>query len=315
MDASVLRDLYATRYMSAVGLTVLFYDHVLTFSDEVTLIWHAPKSFAKYTFLFNRYLVLSAQIAAAVEMCGFIGDAFTTATCKQILVSCSMIAVVSVSIMNLLVLLRVVLLWDHRPMVMRLMVLGFVVSFSAQLISMVFMLLDLAPSVIWSSAAGMCITLKSSRILAAVWGSPMVFEILVLVSTSINALDRPRVAQLPIMTALRGDGIFYFLTITCLRIINLSFATLDTPSMTMLIIYFTWAMTTTVLNRSLLAFRRAELEGTDNPLRSPIRPSPFALVVRPQRRPISPLFNEWELDGCFVKDPSEYHYQKRISTV
>jgi len=320
MDASVLRDVYATRYMSAVGLVVLCYDHVLTFSDEVNLIWRAPASFAKYTFLFNRYLVLSTQIVAATEMCGFVGNIFTAASCRQILISCSMIAVVSVGIMNLLVLLRVVLLWDHKPMILRLMVLGFIVSFLSQLITMVVMLIDLSPSVIWVPVAYMCMTMKSSRILIAVWGSPMIFEVLVLVSTSINALDRPRVAQLPITKALRGDGILYFLTITCLRIINLSFSTLNNPSMTMLIIYFTWAMTTTVLNRSLLAFRRAELEGTNNPMLSPIRPSPFALSGHGQPRPqseaysppLSPTFNSWELRPS-IKDPAEYHYQKRTS--
>ncbi|OCH85705.1 hypothetical protein OBBRIDRAFT_838763 [Obba rivulosa] len=54
-----LRDLFATRYLSAVGLVALAYDHTLTFGDEVSLIWTAPNSFAKWIFLVNRYFVLA----------------------------------------------------------------------------------------------------------------------------------------------------------------------------------------------------------------------------------------------------------------
>lgn len=66
MDASDLWDANATRYLEAIGLTILLYDHVLTFAGEVRLIWFAPTSFVKYTFLFNRYLVLATLITVAV---------------------------------------------------------------------------------------------------------------------------------------------------------------------------------------------------------------------------------------------------------
>ena len=81
-----LRDANATRYLSGacslprrfgievlnihgllpvVGLVVLLYDHALTFSDEVTLVWAAPRSFAKYAYIFNRYLVMACLLAVA----------------------------------------------------------------------------------------------------------------------------------------------------------------------------------------------------------------------------------------------------------
>lgn len=77
-----LQDAQATRYLTgtslfhssrvwalnslpAVGFVVLLYDHVLTFVDEVKLIWAAPVSFPKYAFLFNRYLVLACMLGVA----------------------------------------------------------------------------------------------------------------------------------------------------------------------------------------------------------------------------------------------------------
>ena len=56
--------LWLTR-RAAVGLIILFYDHLLTFADEVRLVWRAPRSFPKYAFLFNKYLVLANLLAIA----------------------------------------------------------------------------------------------------------------------------------------------------------------------------------------------------------------------------------------------------------
>lgn len=49
----------------AVGLVVLAYDHTLTLGDEITLVWTAPHSFAKWAFLVNRYFVLCMLIIVA----------------------------------------------------------------------------------------------------------------------------------------------------------------------------------------------------------------------------------------------------------
>ena len=39
----------------------------------------------------------------------------------------------------------------------------------------------------------------------------MLFEVFVLGSTALNALDRPRTVQLPIIKALHSDGLGFFL--------------------------------------------------------------------------------------------------------
>src|SRR3984885_9278048 len=49
----------------AVGLVALLYDHLLTLPEEVSLIWKAPPSYAKYGFLLNRYMVPGELISIA----------------------------------------------------------------------------------------------------------------------------------------------------------------------------------------------------------------------------------------------------------
>ncbi|KAK7685324.1 hypothetical protein QCA50_011688 [Cerrena zonata] len=152
------------------------------------------------------------------------------------------------------------ILWDHRPLVVKLMTAGFVASFSAQVVFMGIALANLGPTVTWSEIANMCIVSSTTPTFIAVWAAPMLFEILVLVLTILNALDRPRGAQLPVVKALYRDGIIYFVALTTLRALNLGFASIRQPSLIMLGAFFVWAMTTTVLNRSLLRLRNAEVK-------------------------------------------------------
>lgn len=259
-----LLDANATRYLSVIGLVILVYDWTLTLPDEVRYIWRAPASYAKYTFIMNRYLVMGTLAAVAYEMCGFVGNAFSDEGCRIFIFTCSMIAIFSVGIANLLVLLRVVILWDHRPLILKLMVAGFVTSLTAQTVTLIISLLSVLSSISWSPIAKMCIVTRSTHLLVAVWASPMLFEALTLLLTAFNALDRPRAASEPIVKSLRSDGIGYFLTITCFRIMNVVLAAIGRPSFTFLGVFFIWSMTTMVLNRSLLNMRRVEVRDQEN---------------------------------------------------
>ncbi|TBU39090.1 hypothetical protein BD309DRAFT_970438 [Dichomitus squalens] len=255
---SMFHELTASRYMTAVGLMVLLYDHALTFGDEVQYIWSAPATYAKYIFLLNRYTVLGTLLAVAYEMCGFVDSSFTDTGCKQFIFTCSMIAVVSVGIANLLTLQRVVILWDHRPVILKIMTVGFVISFGAQVATMIVTLINMLPFITWNTSLGMCVATKSSHLLIGVWACPMVFELFVLGSTALNALDRPRTVELPIAKALQEDGIQFFAFIAALRILNIVFAALNRPSFIFLAVFFIWAMTTTILGRLLIHLRRTE---------------------------------------------------------
>jgi len=244
----------------------------LTFADELRLVWFAPRSLAKYAFLFNRYLVLATLIAVACEMCGFVGDVFTDLGCKQFIFVVSVIAVMSIGIANMLVLLRVVILWDERPLVIKLMVVAYCASLIAQVTTIILALLHILPGMTWSPIVGMCVSIHSSRVLVVVWASPMLFELFVLISTALNAVDRPTSARTPIARALCSDGILYFVGVAILRALNVALAgaSLSRPSFTLLGVFFVWAMTTTIINRSLLQFRVERVPTGDD----------FALVER-----------------------------------
>ncbi|THH14801.1 hypothetical protein EW146_g5580 [Bondarzewia mesenterica] len=160
---------------------------------------------------------------------------------------------------NILVLFRVVLLWDKDRTVLRLLIATFVLSFTATFSTMLVMITILAPSMEWSSIAKMCITTRTSPVLIAVWASPMGFEIIVLVLTTYNAFARPRAAQVHLAKTLHRDGALFFLALLILRVINIIFAATANPGKTMFAVFFVWAMVTLTLNRLLLHIRAAEV--------------------------------------------------------
>ncbi|CAE6397429.1 unnamed protein product, partial [Rhizoctonia solani] len=50
------RDTFVGRCVSIAALTLLFYDHLITFADEVHLIWPAKLGLVKAIFFLNRYI-------------------------------------------------------------------------------------------------------------------------------------------------------------------------------------------------------------------------------------------------------------------
>ncbi|OCH85704.1 hypothetical protein OBBRIDRAFT_289308 [Obba rivulosa] len=179
----------------------------------------------------------------------------------------------------MLVLQRVVILWDRRTIIVKVMAAGFLIGLSTQVISMTFLVKHLSPSVVWSEAVRTCIVTQSSHLLLVIWGSAMLFEVLVLITTALNALDRPRTAHDRLADMLRRDGIQYFGAITCLRILNLVLGGVATnrPSLLFLGSFFVWALTTTAISRLLLNLRRVEIESDFSLICG--RASPFALQL------------------------------------
>ncbi|CAE6509637.1 unnamed protein product [Rhizoctonia solani] len=54
-DGRAARDIIISQYVTGSGLALLLYDHLLTLSTEIELVWPAKMSPVKCAFLVNRY--------------------------------------------------------------------------------------------------------------------------------------------------------------------------------------------------------------------------------------------------------------------
>ncbi|KAI5115002.1 hypothetical protein M0805_005178 [Coniferiporia weirii] len=203
-------DANATRYLSGVGLAVLLYDHILSFDDEVRLVWQAKPSFAKKAFLLNKYLVPAVLLVWANLMNLFTSNGVADSTCRRFFVFSSLAGIISIGIANVLVLLRVISLWDRNRSIAILLGSGFLISFGATFGLMVVVAVRMSPGVAYNAQLHMCIATTETKILPAVWASPMLFEILVLIFVCWNAFDRPRSSDTPLTRSLARDGMGFF---------------------------------------------------------------------------------------------------------
>jgi len=248
----------ATRYLSAVGLIALAYDHILTLPDEVVLVWRAKRSFSRSAFLINRYLALAVQLAGAYYLNSY-STGITDAACQNFICAIALLGIGSMGIANILVLLRVVALWDNNKRVRILMITSFCVGFGATVAFMIATVIEVRESIGFNQDLHTCVLTKRSGWLTATWATPMIVEVFVIVATGMNALDRPRDSHTPLTKALHRDGILFFLALTALRGFNLLTSIFAPPGLILLGAFFVWAMTTTILNRSLLRIQKQEL--------------------------------------------------------
>ncbi|KAI0313001.1 hypothetical protein OF83DRAFT_592264 [Amylostereum chailletii] len=254
------RDAVGIRYLSVIGLVCLCYDHVQTFPDEVVLVWKAPNSIAKWIFLFNRYLVLGCLLAIAHMMCGFGGGGlYTDAVCKGLLSTTSFASVISIGMANILVLFRVLLLWDNNRNILIVLAATFVVSFSCTLGFMIASVVKLRDGVQYIEYVHACSTTTTTPAWVGVWASPLLFELVTLLLTLYNAFSRPRSENTGLTSTLHRDGLAFFFAVTCFRTINIVFATSRYPNRILYAGFAVWAFNTVILNRLLIHIRRSEI--------------------------------------------------------
>jgi hypothetical protein len=52
--------------MHIVSIAIIYYDHILTFSEEMHLMWSRPFTRGSWVFLLNRYVAFVGYIAVTV---------------------------------------------------------------------------------------------------------------------------------------------------------------------------------------------------------------------------------------------------------
>ncbi|GJJ06515.1 hypothetical protein Clacol_000707 [Clathrus columnatus] len=183
--ADGLNDLYATRYFTFACYTVLLYDHVLLFGQEVELFWKAKWNYVKVLFMFNRYLLPLVLL--------FVCKAWVTAT--------AFLAIISLGIS------QVYMLWDQKKSVKKVLFASLLLTYPSTVVVMVKAATQYIPQTAYSPLFNSCAISFKPKIIAIVWAGPIVFDIIVFFFTVWNAIDRPRAMNTKITNALYRDGI------------------------------------------------------------------------------------------------------------
>ncbi|KAG9018797.1 hypothetical protein FRB90_009448 [Tulasnella sp. 427] len=267
----------ASRYVTMAGFTILIWDHLSTFPDEVKYMWSAPRSFVKALYFSNRYLTPSFQAITIYQMsrlavfsdmvspnAGLVSHYWLTFLpppqyCKWSINVGGFIEVFSLAISDLLLLYRLHALWGgRRSIVYSTYALYFIAYSCIASVGMV-SAIGLYPHLHYDHWAKTCASDYKPAAMTVIWSFALFCEIVVFVLTAARALRLRQGAQLrsPVVTSLYGGQFIYYLIIIIVRAFNLVIWGLLPASLLWLGVFFIWAMVTTLVSRIMLHLRRA----------------------------------------------------------
>ncbi|KAJ6467925.1 hypothetical protein C8R45DRAFT_1019467 [Mycena sanguinolenta] len=101
-------------YLHLVGITVLYWDHLITLRNEVNLIWGRPKSLSAYCFFLNRYFAFFSGIP--VTMIAFLSP--STQMCQRLSLFRELALVATQIITGVIMIIRVYALYGRSKRVL-----------------------------------------------------------------------------------------------------------------------------------------------------------------------------------------------------
>ncbi|KAJ7740911.1 hypothetical protein DFH07DRAFT_838408 [Mycena maculata] len=283
VTVQLLVDVRASRYISAAGLTILLYDHLLSLPDEVRFIWSARFTSSKFLFLATRYLVPSVMLVQTILNSGIsdrqlptgvsstpiiFSNSFLTVfscecssagkcivcllpdiSCKAWMPITVLMAWIALATNNWLLLLRLWILWDRD----RIFIVSTLLVFLAMHITaFVFAWLSVAqmiPTLFFEPSLHLCTLIAPSK-LGTVWIPTLTFESMVVLAMGWKVLTRPRTLK-----ALHDDGFGIFFVLYGVSLTNTVIFFTARPTLLFVMFFFTWSFATTATSRMILNLR------------------------------------------------------------
>ncbi|KAF8258822.1 hypothetical protein EI94DRAFT_1669407 [Lactarius quietus] len=246
----------AERYLSAVALSVLLYDLLLTFGDEVQYIWRRPVTNIKVLYLILRYGVAIAQAIYFQAISGLTSHV-THSVCVGSLIVLAVVGSMTLILANYIMLIRVYTLWDHRKWMLRTLYIGYSISVCSTIAFVATSIVQLAPHVIHDPYIfHMCLITERTPYWIGIWLSQALFDVFLFVLTLYNAASRPRRANVKIITDLRRDGCVFYLGLFVGRFLNVALSIPTDKQYYPIAVSFVLSLSTVTVTRLVLRVER-----------------------------------------------------------
>ncbi|EPQ58606.1 hypothetical protein GLOTRDRAFT_25766, partial [Gloeophyllum trabeum ATCC 11539] len=115
------------------------------------------------------------------------------------------------SLSQVIILMRVYTLWDYRKHVLRILMVGFMITYMTSLAFGIKTAVDVVGAFRTNVFYHTCIVMHRPRFLPAIWASQAVFDLHVFLATVLNAAERPFRVQSELVSSLYRDGLYYFI--------------------------------------------------------------------------------------------------------
>ncbi|KAJ7488060.1 hypothetical protein FB451DRAFT_1226335 [Mycena latifolia] len=105
-------------YLYLVPITFLYWDHLMTFGDEVRFLWRKTKTLSTYCFLVNRYLAFFGDIVVSV----FVFTSVPDSVCKRVNLFRQLLLILNQTAICVLLTIRIYALYGRRSRIWMYMV-------------------------------------------------------------------------------------------------------------------------------------------------------------------------------------------------
>ncbi|KAK7006399.1 hypothetical protein R3P38DRAFT_1708155 [Favolaschia claudopus] len=248
------------QYITAAIFILLVFDHCLTIGQEVKTIWgnSTVRLHSKAAFVINRYLT---EGVTAYVVYIFSGTSTTLDTpvslhvnrsrcnvdlsssrCERFIWIYGVICIISGAISHFVVLIRVYALWDRRANVARLLVSVFGICISTTTILGIFSAMSMQRQLTYSPSLHTCVFGTKPKTIIAMLAVLSVFDLFLAVLVVFNAMDRPRLTHVELVSGLQTDGLGLFLILWCLRLADVIISIFKPPAEVFVAITAVWAV-------------------------------------------------------------------------
>ncbi|KAF8890388.1 hypothetical protein BD779DRAFT_1517272 [Infundibulicybe gibba] len=202
------------RRLSAVGLTCLFWDHILTLDVEYSLWWAntGVGRMSKFTFFANRYLTEMVMVYTAYILSGLadIPDTIPTPSCDAFVWMFGIGAIVFNGISHFVILFRIYSLWDRRKVIAWVLLGSFTANLLAIIALAVLTVQQIQQTLELDPQLNLCVLTKPLAV-KLLLGLITVFDLFLTALTVYNAMEQPRRSHVEVIRSLQSTGMRFFI--------------------------------------------------------------------------------------------------------
>ncbi|KDN49843.1 hypothetical protein RSAG8_01908, partial [Rhizoctonia solani AG-8 WAC10335] len=243
-------DTFVGRCVSIAALTLLFYDHLITFADEVRLIWPAKFGLVKSIFFLNRY-VGSIWIAIAFTSSSGFATFLSPSVCRGWITANTYIEVINIQMLNFIIATRVYDIWQSQRLAFFALAPFWLIHFVLDIFIITDSTIKVHAGYGYSQSANMCIA--DPRGIWTLWLNGIIYHALILLLLMWIWFSTPRTEQTPLVRLVLRDGFIYFITILSMMLFNLLVWRYARPSLVLLPYTVVWVALNGSLSRTLLS--------------------------------------------------------------
>lgn len=250
MNVSICR--LNTQYVGVAAFTILIWDHIVSFSDEVEYVWKGNKGPSVYLFFLNRYIT---PLGFIVNLYAYFATTWTHESCARFVRYEGSMTMIGISVVALMMFLRIRALYNRQIYVQ-----GAVIIILLTYIGVNAWLLTHGISVHHSSLVESCTMIfdpKIGPIAAASAWLPLLYDTVVLLLTlhrTLQSVWRRDAGQ--IIRVLLKEGILYFAVIFSVTLVLTVMIVAADPTVKNITAQLELLLTVTMMSRITIHLKR-----------------------------------------------------------